>query len=76
MKRARGLDGQPIGAAHGNPAQDARQCEVEFTDGTREWHQAENMFAQSDEEGDWCTLMKEMIMGQTVQHCMVRKVVQ
>ena len=65
VKRAKGLDGQPIGRAHSNPVQDTRQYEVEFTDGSREKYQAniiaENMFAQSDEEGNRYVLMQEIM---------------
>jgi hypothetical protein len=64
LKRARGLDGEPIGRAHANPLFDTREYEIEFTDGTREKYQAniiaENMFAQVDSEGNQHLLLKEI----------------
>jgi hypothetical protein len=34
IKRARGLDGEPLGRAHTNPLIDTREYDIEFSDGT------------------------------------------
>jgi hypothetical protein len=64
LKRARGLDGEPIGHAHANPLFDTNEYEIEFTDGTREKYQvniiAKNMLAQVDSEGNQHLLLKEI----------------
>jgi hypothetical protein len=64
IKRARGLDSEPVGCAHTNPLFDTRQYEIKFTDGTREKYQAnviaENMFAQVDSEGHQYLLLQEI----------------
>ena len=61
-KRARNNEGEPIGHAHTNPLFDTREYDVEFTDGTVEWHQvnviAENMYSQVDDEGQPFLLLK------------------
>lgn len=65
VKRARGLEGEPIGRAHVNPLFDTREYEVEFTDGTREKYQAnviaENIFAQVDDEGRTHMVLEEIV---------------
>jgi hypothetical protein len=64
VKRARGLDGEPLGRAHANPLFDTREYDIEFTDGTTEKYQAnliaENMFAQVDDEGNQYLLLGEI----------------
>ena len=65
IKRARGLNGEPIGRAHTNPLFDTREYEVEFTDGALERYTAnviaENMFAQVDDEGIRHELLDEIV---------------
>jgi hypothetical protein len=64
IKRARGLDGEPLGRAYTNPLFDTREYDIEFTDGTTEKYQAnliaENMFAYVDDEGHQYLLLSEI----------------
>ena len=63
-KRARGLDGEPIGHAHANPLFDTREYEIQFTDGTTDRYTAniiaENMYAQVDSEGRQFQVLSEI----------------
>jgi hypothetical protein len=56
VKRAKDIDGKPIGKAHDNPVLDTRQYEVEWHDGKREIifanTIAENLYSQVDQEGN------------------------
>jgi len=65
VKRARGIDGEPIGCAHTNPYFDTREYEVQFTDGTVEKYTAnviaDNMYAQIDDEGNTFQLLHEIM---------------
>jgi Reverse transcriptase (RNA-dependent DNA polymerase) len=63
-KRARGLDGEPIGTSHANPLFDTREYLIEFTDGSVDRYRAniiaENMYAQVDDEGRQFLLLDEI----------------
>jgi hypothetical protein len=63
VKQAKGKDGNPIGSQHNNPLFDTCVYTVEFPDGSTAKHQAnviaENLFSQSDLEGQQCMVMKE-----------------
>jgi hypothetical protein len=65
VKRARDINGNPIGRAHSNPLLDSREYHVEFTDGTQERYAAniiaENMYAQVDEEGRQFQVLEEIV---------------
>jgi hypothetical protein len=65
VKRARGIDGEPVGRAHSNPLFDTREYHVEFTDGTQEKYAAniiaENMYAQVDDEGRQYMIIEEIV---------------
>jgi hypothetical protein len=65
VKRARNLEGEPVGRAHNNPLFDTREYDVKFTDGSQEQYQAniiaENMFAQVDSEGRQYQILDEII---------------
>ena len=56
IKRARTMDGIPIGRSHGNPLLDISEYEIELEDdeSTQRYHAnviAENMLSQVDSEG-------------------------
>ena len=63
-KRSRDDRGKGIGQAHKNPLLDTREYVVEFADGTYEKYQAntiaENLFAQTDDEGRESLLLDEI----------------
>jgi hypothetical protein len=65
IKRARGLDGEPIGRPHANPLFDTREYEIEFTNGMVKKYAAniivENMNAQVDDKGHQFLLLDEIV---------------
>ena len=75
-KRLMDANGIPIGTADDNPLLDTRMYEVEYLDGGHTSlsanHNAENLFAQVDDEGNRQVLLKEFIdyhtNGQEVKH--------
>jgi hypothetical protein len=73
VKWSRGLDSEPIGHAHANTFLfDTREYEIEFADGTRDKDQAnvitENMFAQSDSEGNQFLRLQEVTDHKNKDH--------
>jgi hypothetical protein len=64
VKRAKGEDGNPIGLYNRNPLLDSREYTVEFPDGTTAEYTAniiaENLFSQSDSEGNQYVILKEI----------------
>ena len=65
VKRAKGIDGEPVGTANDNPMLDTRVYEVEFPDGHLEELAAntiaECMYAQVDSEGHRHVLLDEIV---------------
>jgi hypothetical protein len=64
LKRLKDADGVPIGRPHNNPIMDTRMYEVEYPDGHKAALAAnaiaENMFAQTDMEGNRHVLFEEI----------------
>ena len=65
VKRARGLDGNPMGRASDNPILDTREYVVEFVDGTEAELSAnviaQNMYAQSEPDGNCYVLFGSIV---------------
>jgi hypothetical protein len=65
IKRAKDIDGKPMGKAHDNPVMDTRQYEVEWHDGKREIifanTIAENLYSQVDQEGNRHVIFNDII---------------
>ena len=65
IKRARGMDGNPIGRKHVNPMFDTREYEVRYTDGSIDILTTNtivaNMFARVDSEGQEHAMLKEIV---------------
>ena len=63
-KRSRGLEGEAVVRAHANPFFDAREYDIEFTDGLVDKYTVnvitENMFTLVDDEGNQYLLMNDI----------------